>query len=326
MRILGIETSCDETAAAVITTARRAIAIDSSVVRSQINIHQKYGGVVPEVAALDEAGVSISDIDRIAVTRGPGLITSLMVGVETARALAYTHDIPIVGINHLFGHIAVNQLPPQRPLTARDFPAVCLIASGGHTELILLKSLTQYRKIGQTLDDAAGEAFDKTAKLMGLPYPGGPVIAQRAAKGNPNHVIFPRPMLDSGDFNFSFSGLKTAVRYHVQKLPKLTPRTIDHLCAAVQQAIVDVLVAKTVMAAERHNVKTVLLGGGVVANTALRQQLTEQLAATLPQTTLRFPPVSYCGDNGLLAAAAGVYTAPPTSGWRRLRVDPNLSL
>lgn len=339
MFILGIESSCDETAAGVLEVSRGKFTVRSNIVHSQLAIHRRTGGVVPEVAArahvewiipvitkaLQQAGTTLNKIDRIAITRGPGLVTSLLVGVETARTLALAKNIPLVGTNHLFGHMVVNQLPPNRPLTARGFPALCLVVSGGHTELILLRSWQRWQKLGATLDDAAGECFDKTAKLASLSYPGGPAIAKLAIDGNPAAITFPRPMLNKPGYNFSFSGLKTAVRYHLRDHGIPNGKAMNDLCASIQQTIIDVLVGKTIRAAKRYNVKTILLGGGVSANRALREQLAAAVTA-LPQTNFIAPNLNYCTDNSMLAAVAGYYTPVRANGWRGVRVDPNLSL
>ncbi len=336
--ILGIETSCDETAAAVIEIRNSRFAVRSDVVLSQVNIHRKFGGVVPEVAArqhlenilpvvdraLSQAKVKIEKVDRIAVTRGPGLITSLMVGVETAKALSYIHGIPLVGINHLEGHILVNQLAVSSwRLAVSNFPALCLIVSGGHTELVLVKKIGKYQKIGQTLDDAAGECFDKVAKILGLGYPGGPIISTKAKNGNASKFNLPRPMLDRPDFDFSFSGLKTSVLYYIQKNGRPRGKRINDFCASVQQAIIDVLIDKTIRAAQQYKVKTVMMGGGVAANFELRKQLGERLAEDLPNTKYQIPNTKYCSDNAVMIAVAGYYSQAKKDGWQNIKVDPN---
>lgn len=339
MLILGIESSCDETAAGVLEVNRGKFIVRSNVVHSQLAIHRRFGGVVPEIAArahvewimpvitkaLAESDLTLDKIDRLAVNRGPGLVTSLLVGVQTARALALAKKIPLVGTNHLFGHMAVNQLPPNRPLGVRDWPALCLVVSGGHTELILLRSWQRWKKLGATLDDAAGECFDKAAKLAGLPYPGGPVVSKLAATGNQTAITFPRPMLNKPGYDFSFSGLKTAVRYHVRDHGVPSGQAMADLCASIQQAIIDVLVSKTIRAAKQYRIKTVLLGGGVAANRALREQLLTAVTA-LPHTNFMAPNLNYCTDNSMLAAVAGYYTPISATGWRGVKVDPNLSL
>ena len=284
MIILGIETSCDETAAAVVKIDRGRFKILSNVVYSQIKIHQKYGGIVPEVAArnhvknmlpvldqaLSKAGVNKNKIDYIAVTNKPGLITSLLVGTETAKVLSYVWQKPLVTVNHLKAHIYANWLPirvggslsslpvrvggapvPRRnnraeapDLPSIKFPAVGLIVSGGHTELVYMKDKFSFKTIGQTLDDAAGEAFDKVAKILDLGYPGGPVISKMAKKGNPDKFDFPRGMINSGDFNFSFSGIKTSVLYKVRDLKKLTPKVKVDISASFEKAVIDEWISK----------------------------------------------------------------------------------
>ncbi|MFA6255399.1 MAG: tRNA (adenosine(37)-N6)-threonylcarbamoyltransferase complex transferase subunit TsaD [Patescibacteria group bacterium] len=337
--ILGIESSCDETAAALVQKRGSIFKILSSVVSSQIEIHKKYGGVVPEVAArnhilniipvidqaLVEAKVKPGQIDKIAVTTGPGLITSLLIGVETAKTLAYTWQKPICSINHLKAHLYANWLSNQ-PI---KFPALALIVSGGHTELILMKNEKSLKKIGQTLDDAAGEAFDKVAQLLNIGYPGGPIISQLAKKGNTQAFNFARPMINSSDFNFSFSGLKTSVLYTIQKLRvqssefrAANSKLKADLCASFQQAAVDVLVAKTFKAAKYYQAKTVMLSGGVAANSLLRESL--KLKAQSLKLNFLMPNINLCTDNAAMIAAAATFEKP--TPWQKLRVDPNLEI
>lgn len=346
MIILGIETSCDETAAALIEVKGSKFKILSNIVSSQIKIHQKYGGVVPEVAArkhvenilpvidlaLTQAEIKPEKIDKIAVTVGPGLISSLLVGVETAKTLAFIWQKPIVPINHLKAHLYANWVENK----VIKFPALALIVSGGHTELIYLKNKASLKKIGQTLDDAAGEAFDKVAKLLGLAYPGGPVVSKLAQQGNPQAFNFPRPMLNSNDFNFSFAGLKTAVRYTLQDLqttnyPPDSPSRLvgrragklqTNICASFQQAVVDVLVSKTVKAAKKYKARTIMLSGGVAANQLLRQTL--QAEAEVNGFNFFKPPMYLCTDNAAMIAVAANFTkAIP---WQKIKVDPNLEI
>jgi N6-L-threonylcarbamoyladenine synthase len=309
------------------------------VVLSQVKIHRKFGGVVPEVAArkhtenillvldqaLKSAKVKMTEIDRIAVTRGPGLITSLMVGVETAKNLAYIYNIPVVGVNHLEGHLISSQLTAHSSQLLK-FPAVGLVVSGGHTELVLVKKIGQYQKIGQTLDDAAGECFDKVAKILDLGYPGGPVISQRAKNGNPSKFDLPSPMLKSNDLNFSFAGLKTSVLYYVQKNGQPRGKALNDFCAAVEEAVVKVLVEKTLRAAKQYKVKTILVGGGVAANQRLRRQMNERIGSELSNVECRMSNVEYCGDNAVIVALAGYYAKPEKEGWKRLVVEPNLEI
>lgn len=339
MRILGIETSCDETAVAVVEGRGERLRILRNLVASQVAIHAKYGGVVPEVAArshveaivplLQKAVGRGRQFDAIAVTSGPGLMTSLSVGVETAKALSYLWEVPLVRVNHLEGHIYSNWPQPVGEIPKfkaqiPNFPAMCLIVSGGHTELVLMKRHGSHKVIGATRDDAAGEAFDKVAKLLKLGYPGGPAISKLAQKGNPSAIPFPRPMIDSADFEFSFAGLKTAVLYMVQK-EKLI---VADVCASFEQAVVDVLVSKTVRAAKKYKVKTVLLGGGVAANKKLRATLRTALAEELPAVGYREPAFVYTGDNAAMIAAAGYFLARAKkfTPWERLKADANWEL
>jgi N6-L-threonylcarbamoyladenine synthase len=338
--ILGIETSCDETAVAVVADGRR---IASNVVASQEAIHAKYGGVFPEVAsrqhvltmipvlqeALDQARVTWGDLAAVAVTYGPGLAGSLLVGVSTAKAVALTHRLPLVGINHLEGHIYANWIQvesqagqgtlPASNLRPPEFPLVCLIVSGGHTDLILMTGHLSYERLGQTLDDAAGEAFDKVARLLALGYPGGPAI-QRAAEGHESGPVeLPRAWL-RGTYDFSFSGLKTAV-LRLMRDAQTRPDPAD-VAAGFQESVVDVLVEKTARAAEAFGAREVLLAGGVAANRLLRQRMRGHLS--LP---VRFPPIWLCTDNAAMIALAG--TRAIRRGERAaldLSVDPGLPL
>ena len=327
MKILGIETSCDETAAAIVEDGSRII---SDVVSSQIDIHARYGGIVPEVASrqhlltiipvISQAMTEVSwqDIAGIAVTFGPGLAGSLLVGVNVAKAIALAKEIPVVGINHLEAHIYANWLDysPASQKSSVKFPCICLIVSGGHSDLILMDGHGQFRKIGRTLDDAAGEAFDKAARILGLGYPGGPLIERAALSGTPS-LTLPRAWLKE-TYNFSFSGLKTALWHLVQKGGVLVP----DVAASFQLAIVDVLVAKTIEAAKQLKVEQILLSGGVAAN----KTLTEHFLANSPVPVL-IPPPQLCTDNAAMVAACGYYhfqTGKP-SGYN-LDVVPSLSL
>lgn len=310
MRVLGIETSCDETAAAVLEDGR---AVLSSVVASQI-VHSDYGGVVPEFAsrehmravapvvrrALEEAGLAYADIGGIAVTNRPGLVGCLLVGVSFAKGLALALDVPIVGVDHIEGHIfAVKLTEPGLSL-----PAVCLIVSGGHTELVVIEEWGRYETLGRTRDDAAGEAFDKTGKLMGLAYPAGPLIEHLARDGDASAHDFPRAMMERGELDFSFSGLKTAVRYRLQELGGVPEgRDLADFLASFQEAVVDALVTKTMRAAEARAVPTVCLGGGVASNEALRSRLRDEAARRGLRVVV--PPKSLCTDNGAVIAAVG---------------------
>lgn len=315
-RILGIESSCDETAAAVIENGR---AVLSSVVATQIEIHKKYGGVFPEVAsrqhirtvyavieqALAQAHLSLSEIDAIAATRGPGLAGSLVVGLNTAKGLALGKGLPLIGINHLEGHIYSAWVYPAdmpNPPAAPEFPVLALLVSGGHTELNLMENHLQYKRLGATLDDAAGEAFDKVARLLKLSYPGGPSIQAAAEGGDPSAFNFPRAKMD-GSWDFSFSGLKTSVLRVVRKLEEENrPIPVANLAASFQAAVVDVLFKKTIRAAEEYKVKEIVVAGGVSANRALRDTFLAQ--SPLP---VHIPSLSMCTDNAAMVGAAGYY-------------------
>ncbi len=345
MIILGIETSCDETSVSVLERKTGCFSVRSHWVSSQVRLHAKYGGVVPEVAArrhveviipiiqaaLKEAHTKLNDIDVIAVAAGPGLITALLVGVETARAFAWALHKPLVAVNHLEGHLYANWLPDERghapPVLNRPFPLLGLIVSGGHTELVLMKKHGQYRILGETLDDAAGEAFDKVAKLMGLGYPGGPALAKLAERGNPNSIHLPRPMLNSPDLNFSFAGLKTAARYYIDKR-KLNAQVRRDLAASFEQAAVDVLVHKTLSAMKKYRVKTFCLAGGVAANLKLRRTLQAEINRRHPQIAYLQPNLKYCTDNASMIAVAGYFRAvrKDFTPWAKLDVDPNWRL
>lgn len=314
-RILAIETSCDETACAVLENGRLLL---SSVVASQMDIHARYGGVFPEVAsrqhvlsvmpvvqsALAKAHLTMQDIDAIAVTQGPGLAGSLVVGMNMAKGMALALDKPLIGVNHLEGHIysawvyeAGDTVPPEP-----QFPLMALLVSGGHTELNLMTDHLTYQRLGSTLDDAAGEAFDKVARLLELPYPGGPSVQKAAEEGDPARFNFPRAWLD-GTWNFSFSGVKTSVLYEVQELKKRSNGIPVHdLAASFQQAVIDVLFKKTMNAAREFGAKEILVAGGVSANRPLRQTFKSQ-----EEFPVRIPPFSLCTDNAAMIAAAGYY-------------------
>ncbi len=309
---LGIETSCDETAAAVLEDGRR---IRSSVIASQDTLHAPYGGIVPELAsrrhveaiwpvvqeALTRAGVSLAEIDGIAATAGPGLIGSLLVGLCFGKALAFARNIPLVGVNHLEGHLYAATLDHE----GLFFPFTGLVASGGHTNLYLATAPGVYRLLGRTRDDAAGEAFDKVAKLLSLGYPGGPLIEEWARKGDPNAVRFPRPVPPRGSYDFSFSGLKTAVVNYVKGVggTTLDPGLIADICAGFQEAVVDVLVRVSLAAAKASTSRRLVLVGGVACNGRLRSKLTERAAEEGVQ--VYYPKPSLCTDNAAMIAAAG---------------------
>jgi N6-L-threonylcarbamoyladenine synthase len=310
MIILGIETSCDETAAAVVINGRDIL---SNVISSQVEFHKKYGGIVPEIASrkhqeniipviresLLQAGMTLADIEGIAVTRGPGLIGSLLVGVNAAKALAYARSIPLAGINHLEGHVLAPCLEHAIP-----FPAVTLVVSGGHTNLYLVRGPGDYVLLGKTRDDAAGEAYDKVAKLLGLGYPGGIVIDRLSKNGNPGAIAFPRPMLRDGSFDFSFSGLKTAVLYHVKNnySGAVPESALPDIAAGFQAAVVEILVEKTVQAALRHHAAAIAIAGGVAANSLLREKISSRgLQEGIP---VFVPSIILCTDNAAMIAKA----------------------
>ena len=333
MITLGIETSCDETAVAVVEDG---FGVLSNLIAAQVHLHERFGGVVPEVAArahvealnplmeeaLAAAGVGFRDVDGVAVTVGPGLVGALLVGMAAAKAVALAAGVPFVGVNHLEGHIWANFLEHGPPSP----PYVVLVVSGGHTMLVHMPEPHRYEVLGQTLDDAAGEAFDKVARLIGLGFPGGPALDALARGGDPDAIRFPRAMEDSGDFDFSMSGLKTAVLRHV-KAERAAGRDIDlpDLAASFQEAIVDVQVRKTLEAARKYAVETVLLGGGVVANTRLRERMERDGAAE--GVRVLFPPLDLCTDNAAMIACAGASRLQ--RGERSsldIGADPNLGL
>ena len=338
MKILAIETSCDDTAVAVMQARGTSIKTLAQVTASQIPIHRRYGGVVPEVAARAHAETIIPTIkevfaqlglgpdramkkppiDAIAVTSGPGLVTSLWVGVTTAKLLAREWDVPVFGVNHMVGHIYSSLVNQKLP----EFPMLALIVSGGHTEIVWMKNPTSWKKIGSTRDDAAGEAFDKFGKVLGFSYPGGPEISKRAEKGNAAAIQFPRPMINDGTYDFSFSGLKTSGRMWAEAQKKLTPKLIADGCASYQAAIVDVIITKTVRAIEQYKPKTVVLGGGVSANDALRNEL---LARTkhIKGVKIHIPEKQYTTDNAAMIGAAAYFTKNKfKSSWRSLAANP----
>lgn len=343
MIILGIETSCDDTAVSIIEKKGLRLRSLSHIHYSQIKTHARYGGVIPEVAArehtvtiiptlqaaLSRARMTLTRVDLIAVTQGPGLSPALSVGIDTARLLSLLHHIPILGINHIEGHIAsvwpiegiahAAKKPP--PL-----PALALVVSGGHTELVLVKKFGQYHVLGKTRDDAAGEAFDKVAALLGLPYPGGPEISQLAALGSRSAFDFPRPMITSGDDEFSFAGLKTAVRYLVEKRKRRTLPFKRDVAASFEQAVVDVLVQKTIRAAVHQKVRSIFLVGGVSANAHLRQSLT--VASNAIKVSLFLAPVLLTQDNAtMIAMVAGLSKNKGSlAAARRMRAEPSWHL
>jgi len=339
MLVLGIETSCDETAVSVVQGKNQKLKVLSNTVSSQVDIHRQYGGVVPEVAArqhtehilpvldqaLKQAGLTRhqdkAGLDAIAVVNGPGLVTSLMVGVETAKSLALAWGLPVVGVNHIEAHIYANFIT-QAEIA---FPAVVLTVSGGHTKLVLMHGHGQYQALGETRDDAAGEAFDKAAQLLDLGYPGGPVMAQQAAQARQKGSLsLPRPMLASDDYDFSFSGLKTALLYALRKDPAWQDRVPEY-CAEFQAAVNEVLVAKAVRAAQACHARSLLLAGGVAANQDLRQRM-RQASVNVRGLELYVPELAYTTDNAAMVAAAGYFRAQRSefTAWQSIKVDPNL--
>ncbi len=307
MKILGVETSCDETAVAVVEDGSRTL---SNLISSQVDIHARYGGVVPEVASrqhllamlpllkhsLSEASIGWEQIDAVAVTNGPGLAGSLLVGVNAAKAVSFARSLPLVAVNHLEGHIYANWLD-KAPSDLPQFPVICLIVSGGHSDIVLMKDHGDYLLLGRTRDDAAGEAFDKAARILGLGYPGGPAIDKAARQGSSN-IVLPHAWLKGTD-DFSFSGIKTALLRMVQT--SSISNTAD-AAASFQEAVVDVLVGKTAEAAKKYRVKQVLLAGGVASNTRLRQRIVD--ASPVP---VLIPPPRLCTDNAAMIASAGYF-------------------
>ncbi|HEY4524128.1 MAG TPA: tRNA (adenosine(37)-N6)-threonylcarbamoyltransferase complex transferase subunit TsaD [Candidatus Paceibacterota bacterium] len=399
MKILAIETSCDETAVAIIKYNNNlhksaSFKVLANLVSSQVKLHEKFGGVVPNLARREheknlvpiliktlkeanlyqiknnESGIrnetklhnslftitslilerekvlrekflkyilplKIPALDMVAVTYGPGLAPALWTGVNFAKALSVLWNIPLRPINHMEGHIFSSLIKQRKDtndysLTTIRYPAIALLVSGGHTELHLIKKLGSYKRIGETLDDAAGEAFDKVAKMLGLGYPGGPEISKQAEKGNPRAISFPRPMLKANNFNFSFSGLKTSVLYYLRDNPKYH---IPDVAASFEQAIIDVLVEKTVRATQKYQAKTILIGGGVAANKKLRAELEKKIDKDTPGAFFLTPPITHTGDNALMIALAAVYGKQSRAAFSRQRKTakkigaiPNLKL
>jgi N6-L-threonylcarbamoyladenine synthase len=345
MTILGIETSCDETAVSVLDiNGPGNIVVRANIVSSQVKLHAEFGGVVPNLAArehvkninhvfetaLKTAGISdfSKEIELIAVTHGPGLGPALLVGISFAKTLAMTHRKPLIGANHMRGHMYSNWLAPEFSISNFQFPILHLVVSGGHTELVLMNGYEDFKLVGETMDDAVGEAFDKVARLLGLGYPGGPAISKIAEKGDPKRFPLPRPMLHSKNYNFSFSGLKTAVLYLVRDLKEKGIEIDDQvkadIAASFQEASVDVLIQKTIQAAQEHGTSAVMLSGGVSANTKLRNDL----RAAVEQVGLAFfcPPMSYTTDNAVMIALAGYFAhqkGAPTD-WQLVDMQANL--
>ncbi|MEK7450583.1 MAG: tRNA (adenosine(37)-N6)-threonylcarbamoyltransferase complex transferase subunit TsaD [Patescibacteria group bacterium] len=360
MKILAIETSCDETGVAIIdaNTKTKELKILSNVIASSLTLHSQTGGIIPNVAAREQVKYMIpvikealnstrgvdaqnpaGSIDVIAVTVGPGLIGSLLVGVETARTLAYVLGKPIVPVNHLLGHIYANFITTNKQQTttnakelevssqklAVEFPAIALVVSGGHTDLVLIENHGKIKWLGGTRDDAAGEAFDKIGRLLGIPYPAGAKIEELAKNGNSKAFNFPSPMIYSKDFDFSFSGLKTAVLRETlkNKDEKFSQKYIQDISASSQKAIIDVLVSKTIKAAQKYKAKSILLGGGVAANQKLRKTLEQKTKDQMPTTKLFCPQKSLCTDNAAMIASAAFFNYKE-SPWQKIKADPEL--
>ncbi len=332
MIILGIETSCDETGAAILEKKGNRVTILSNIIASSASLQAKYGGIIPEQAAREQiksivpvieeslkaSGKKPKDIDAIAVTFGPGLVGSLLVGLETAKTLALVWKKPLVPINHLIGHFYANWLGENTP----SFPYIGLLVSGGHTNLVLFTGHNKYKYLGGTRDDASGECFDKCARLLGLAYPGGPEVSKLARKGNPKTFDLPRPMIDSKDSDFSFSGLKTAVANLIKTNPDLNK---EDLAASLEAAIVDVLVEKTIRAVKKYGVDQIMVAGGVAANQKLTTDLKLKIENLKLKIKVAVPPPSLCTDNGAMIAAAGFFSKS-TNNLFDLQADPSLAL
>lgn len=361
LTILAIESSCDETAVSVVRKSDTGTVVLSSIVSSQIALHAPFGGVVPDLAArehaknilpvlkeaLQAAHISKEDITALAITNGPGLIPSLLIGTVAAKTLAYVWKKPLLGIHHIEGHMYANFInsPQEQIQKTITFPLLALVVSGGHTQLVLMRDHFQYEILGETQDDAAGEAFDKVAKMLGLPYPGGPIVAKRAdafastvntSKHMPTFT-FPRPMIHSGDFHFSFSGLKTAVLYMIKKHPEKTSDEsfIDEVCYEFQEAVIETLLAKTKKAIEQYHPKTVVIAGGVSANASLRTRLTQLIDTNFPHTAFLTPEFQYSIDNAAMIGAAAAFRWEIMSAeqkkvaqknWETLTANSNLTL
>lgn len=330
--ILGIETSCDETAAAVIKNGTEIV---SNVVASQIETHKRFGGVVPEIAsrhhveqitivieeAMKKAGLDFSQLTGVAVTAGPGLVGALLIGVEAAKSIAFAHSLPLIPVHHIAGHIYANRL-----ITEMQFPLLSLVVSGGHTELIYMKEHGHFEVIGETRDDAAGEAYDKVARVLNCPYPGGPHIDRMASEGEAT-IDFPRAWLEEGSYDFSFSGLKSAVINTVHNAEQRGETIVpENLAASFQESVVEVLVEKTIRAAKEYGVKQILLAGGVAANNGLRTEL-QKAVENLEGIELVIPPLKLCTDNAAMIAAAGsVFYEKGIRADYTLNANPGLDL
>ena len=360
MIILAIDTSCDDTCVALIKAKKPHFKILSNIISSQVKIHKKWGGVVPTLAKREHQknlptvlkkatkGTDISKIDLIAVTIGPGLEPCLWQGVNFAKDLARKLNLKIIPINHIEAHILANWLRPIGENFRNIFPAICLIVSGGHTQLILMRGVGKYKILGETRDDAAGECFDKAARILGLGYPGGPIISKLAKKINNGSrtsiilpsIILPRPMIYQKNYDFSFSGLKTAVLYDFRsRSPKIkkSKEYIRAMCAEIQQAIIDVLIKKTIRAAREFRAKAIILGGGVTANKGLRKQFREIIKKNFPNTKYLIPNPKFCTDNAAMVGVTAYFhqkEAPPfakasggkAKNWQKIKVNANLKI
>ena len=343
MRILAIETSCDDTCVALIETSDKAqFKILSNIVSSQVKLHAKYGGVYPFLAKrehqknlpiiLKKVVKRNAKIDLIAVTTGPGLEPCLWVGVNFAEKLAQDCHLPIITVNHIEAHILANWLNPVKLLgkpSRAQFPAICLVVSGGHTQLILMRDFGKYKILGETRDDAAGECFDKVARILGLGYPGGPAVAAQAksARGQASGSL-PRPMIYQKNYDFSFSGLKTAVLYNFRSQPsgvRETKRYIQEMAASVQQAIIDVLIHKTIKAIQEYKARTLILGGGVVANEELKKQFKSRVYGLKSKVNFLVPPENLCTDNEAMVAVTGYYhwLKGEKKNWKNIKAEAN---
>ena len=347
MKILAIETSCDETAAAIVVKRPKenCITVLSNVIASSLKLHSKTGGVIPDIAAreqlrhilpavkksFNDSGLTEKDIDAIAVTQGPGLIGSLLIGIETAKTLSYLWNKPIIPVNHLLGHIYANFIGKTKNSKLKiknyaaniKFPLVTLLVSGGHTDLILMKNHNNVKWLGGTLDDAAGEAFDKIGRLLDLPYPAGPAIEKLAKTGNEKVFTFPRPMIGSKDFDFSFSGLKAAAMREVIKIKNLDEKTKTDIAAGVQKSIIEVLVRKTLNAAQKYKAKSILLSGGVAANQKLRDGFKLKIKNLKLKIPLFYPEKQLCTDNAVMIGAYAAFH-PQRTSWNKITANPEL--
>jgi N6-L-threonylcarbamoyladenine synthase len=335
MLILGIETSCDETSAALIKEENGKIEMLSNIIASSLVLHAKTGGIIPEVAAREQVKYIIpviekalekiknprKELDAIAVTVGPGLIGSLLVGVETARTLSYLWKKPLIPINHLFGHIYANWI--DKTEKEIEFPAIALIVSGGHTDLLLMEGHGKTKWLGGTRDDAAGEVFDKTGRLLKLPYPGGVHIEKMAIGINKDIYNFPRPLIGSDDYDFSFSGLKTAVLREIETIEQLNNETISNISYSLQNAVFDVLTKKTLRAAIEHNAKSILLGGGVTANNELKKRFELEIRNLKLEIPLFIPEKRLCTDNAAMIAASAAFNKKLIP-WQKITANPEL--